>query len=73
LRTAADDNVELSAELYTYFEARHDYYNASLVLDYSDLLGLRYDVGRFVSTGLYPSKDHIETWAFVDSDNQDGF
>jgi hypothetical protein len=72
-RTAHDHRVELFAELYTYFEDRRDYYNAALVLHWSDILGLRYDVWRFVSTGLYPSEEHIETWAFVDSDNQDAW
>jgi len=70
-RTAVDHSVELFAELYTYFEDRQDYYNASLVLHWSDILGLRYDVWRFVSTGLFPSEEHIERWAFVDSENQD--
>jgi len=72
-RTAHDHSIELFAELYIYFEDCHDYYSASLVLHYSEILGLRYNVWRFVSTGISPSEEFIETWAFVDSDNLDAF
>jgi len=40
MRTAFDNSVELFAKLFTYFEAHQDYYNAAVVLHFSEILGL---------------------------------
>jgi hypothetical protein len=71
--TAVNHVVATFTELYLYFEEHHDYYAASTVLHYSCILGLRYDVWRLVTTGLFPSEEHIEMWAFVEAENQDLF
>jgi hypothetical protein len=72
-RTAHVHGIEQFSELYTYLVDRHNFYSAARVFHCSTLLELSYDVWRFLSTGLHPSEDHIETWAIVNSDNQDTF
>jgi len=70
-RTAFDNRVEFFAKLFTYFEDRQDYYTAAVVLHFSKIFGLRYDMWIFVLMGLFLSEEHIETWALVDGENQD--
>jgi hypothetical protein len=72
-RTAHDHVIEQFAELYSYFVDCHDFHSAARVLHCSSIVGLGYDVGRFLLMGLYPSEDHIETWAVVNNDNKDAF
>jgi hypothetical protein len=72
-RTAHDHGIKQFAELYTYFVDRQDFNSAAWVLCFSSIDGLRYNVWRILSMGLYPFQDHIETWAVVACDNLETF
>ena len=71
--TAHDFLVEQFGDLFTYFVDRHDFYSAAWVLHCTSILGVRYDVWRLLSTGLYPSEDHSGNWEIVDGENQDAY
>jgi hypothetical protein len=53
--------VERFAELYSFYEECREYWHCSIVLHYTTILGIQYDVWRLITTGLYPGEDHIET------------
>jgi hypothetical protein len=61
-RTANDHLVQKFGELFLYYEETKNTSGQYWVFNSTEVLGITYDVCRFVSMGLLPFKEPIDTY-----------
>jgi hypothetical protein len=68
-RTAHDHLVQQFGELFLYYEETKNTSGLYWVLQSAEILGITYDVCRFVSMGLLPFQEHIDK--FLEHDQEE--
>jgi len=73
-RTAHDHLIQKLGELFLFYEETSNTSGQYWTLHSAEILGITYDVCRFVNEGLLPFEEHIDTSLIHDqAENGDSF
>jgi hypothetical protein len=70
-RTAHDHLVRQFSELFLFYEETRNNSGQYWVLHSAEIIGITYDVCRYISTGLLPFEEHIDT-ALIQDQEENG-